>query len=144
MVAIGRRYGSVDHRRSKVVTCAAWSWRVREAQSRSLGLCWFQILRSPTCGPCGVVIRNTAPAGGFGDLLVEGLVDVERRAGVGLIGGGEVFHDFCRPERSEGPNVSTEYPVEALGPSLRSGRQGIKSADASCPCRTPAPRRAPP
>ncbi len=29
----------------------------------------------------------------------------------------------CRPERSEGPEGSTEGPVEALGPSLRSGRQ---------------------
>ena len=29
----------------------------------------------------------------------------------------------CRPERSEGPKGSTKGPVEALGPSLRSGRQ---------------------
>src|SRR5438477_12047656 len=63
MVAIGRRYGSVDHSRSNTETCAACSWRVRDAHSRSRGLCRFQRLRSPTCGPSTVTMRNTWPAG---------------------------------------------------------------------------------
>lgn len=37
----------MDQRRSWVVRCEACSWRVREAQKRSRGLCLFQMLRSP-------------------------------------------------------------------------------------------------
>ena len=51
--------GSDDHSRSYVVTCAACNCRVREAQKRSRGLCKFQALKSPTCGPAGVLSRHT-------------------------------------------------------------------------------------
>ena len=36
---------------------------VLAAQNRSLGLVAFQIFKSPTCGPSGVVMRQTWPAG---------------------------------------------------------------------------------
>lgn len=81
MVANGRMYGRHDHSLSCVDRCVACSWRVRDAQKRSRGLCLFQRLRSPflcrvstgsgstvmvyvpTWGPSGVVMRTMLPAG---------------------------------------------------------------------------------
>ena len=57
--------GSVDQRRSWVLTWACCNWRVREAHMRSRGLCRFHMLKSATCGPSSVTMRNTWPAGTF-------------------------------------------------------------------------------
>ena len=48
-----------------VLTWACCSWRVREAHMRSRGLCRFHMLKSATCGPSSVTMRNTWPAGTF-------------------------------------------------------------------------------
>lgn len=46
-----------------MLTWLACSWRVRLAQKRSRGLAALQTLRSPTCGPFGVLRRKSAPRG---------------------------------------------------------------------------------
>ena len=62
IVAIGRRYGKVDQSRSPVVTWARWSCFVRDAQKRSRGLWRCQALKSATCGPSTVTMRQSWPA----------------------------------------------------------------------------------
>lgn len=50
---------------------APGSCRVRAAHKCSRGSLAFQTLKSPTCGPTGVVTRNTCPAGTFHALPVR-------------------------------------------------------------------------
>lgn len=58
----GRMNGRLLHRRSPSVTWLPCNCLVRAAQNLSLGSCWDQIFKSPTCGPSGVERRNIWPA----------------------------------------------------------------------------------
>ena len=94
MVQSGRMYGRTDQRRSWVVRWEACSWRVREAQKRSRGLCLFQMLRSP--GTC---------VNGF--LIYSFSKDIEeRRTNLGAFRGADLrdaaSRDLPRPSRADG------------------------------------------
>jgi hypothetical protein len=60
---MGLRNGKQLQRRSYLVTWLRCSCLVRAAQKRSRGSRAFQMFRSPTCGPSGVTMRHTLPAG---------------------------------------------------------------------------------
>ena len=62
MVAIGRRYGRVDHSRAPVLTWVPCRARVLPEKKRSAGFAALNRFRSPTCAPSGQERRKNCPA----------------------------------------------------------------------------------